>query len=308
MLRFTTLLWLALLPACTRLGNLGDGLGDVLTKDARRIAPEGAAAPGPHPVTAQGRHVGDWEDGFPIVLYRPADVTGPQPAIIFLPGRSAPEQFYESWGRALASRGFVVAMRGYYGFFRTDPELKVDARKIADWLVKEQVADPQRMGITGHSMGGKTSIMVALEDPRFRAVVALDPDENGYTHVARGPIANLRAPLLVIGMEYAIRAHSRLCATEKGNYRFFWEHAPPGTMELTVAGADHMQVMDDSDYPGMGICRVGTNDSVRVRTLARAASVSFFERHLLGKESAFPVAVDLRLRVKGDTSTATATR
>lgn len=292
------LLVTALVPSCTRLGDLGAGLGTVLTENARRIPTGSPAAVGPHPVLARGMQLGDWDDGFPIVLYEPADQHGPLPAIVFLPGRSAPEQFYESWGRALASRGFVVAMRGYYGFLRTDPELTEDARKIAHWLVQRGYADQARIGVAGHSMGGKASMMAALADPIFHAVVALDPDENGYTHVARGPIAELKAPLLIIGMEDSILAHSRLCATEKGNYRSFWKYAPPGTLELTVRHADHMQVMDTSEYPGMGICRVGTNNTTRVRTLSRAALTAFFEDHLLGKTEQMPVAADLELRVK----------
>jgi hypothetical protein len=204
--------------------------------------------------------IGSYGHRVPIVVYRPAHQTGPLPAVVFLPARSAPEWMYESYGRELASRGFVVAVRGWYSFFRTDPELAHDARRIADWLLQEKLADPAHLAVAGHSMGGKCSIMAALDDPRFSAVVAIDPDENGKTWVARGPIERLHAPLLVIGMELAVKA-IRLCATPDGNFRSFFPHAPPGTIEMTVLGADHVQPMDKPDYPGMGICRVGTADS-----------------------------------------------
>src|SRR5262249_34933299 len=159
------------------------------------------------------------DDDFPVVVYRPAMQRGPLPAVVFLPARSAPEWQYESYGRALASRGFVVAVRGWYSFFRTDPELAHDAVVMADWLVGQGLADPRGVGLGGHSMGGKSSILAALDGDRadrFRAVVAIDPDENGYTHVARGPIERLKAPLLVLGMEVAYKA-IRLCATPDGN-------------------------------------------------------------------------------------------
>lgn len=291
------LLFALSLSACARLGNLGPGTGGVLAHDARAVAAADPAAPGPVPVVAYGLRIGHFGHRLPLVIYRPAHLDGPRPAVVFLPARSAPEWQYESYGRELASRGFVVAMRGWYSFFRTDPELAADASRIATWLVKEKLADPDHLGLAGHSMGGKSAILAALDDPRFGAVVAIDPDENGRTWVARGPIAKLKAPLLVIGMEVAYKAF-RLCATPDGNYRSFFPHAPPGTIELTVRGADHVQSMDRPDYPGMGICRVGTADSQRVRLVTRGATVAFFEQHLLGRALPLPDSAELVRRIK----------
>ena len=269
----------------------------MLAADAQRLPPGDPAGPGPKPVVAQTVNVGDWDDGFSVSIYRPADVTGPAPAIVFLPARAAPEWQYDSYARALASRGFVVALRTWYGFTRTDPELAADARKIADYLLQRGLARPGALGVAGHSMGGKASIMAALADARFDAVVAIDPDENGFTHVARGPISELRVPLLVIGAEVAYKAF-RLCATKDGNYRSFFKHAPPGTIELTLVDADHVQVMDDPSTPGMGICRVGTADSEKVRFLSRGATVSFFEQHLEGIAMAhLPTGPGVRERI-----------
>jgi dienelactone hydrolase len=274
--------------ACTRLGKLDDGARGVLEED-------GVA--GGYPVLAFGTHVGDWDDGFPVVLYRPKGIAGPLPTIVFLPARSAPEQQYESWGRMLASRCFLVAVRGWYGFFRTDPQLAHDARFLTRWLVDRKYADGSRIGLAGHSMGGKSAIMAAIDDPHIRAVVAIDPDENGYTHVARGPIERLRPPLLVLGMELAYKAF-RLCATPDGNYRSFFPHAPAGTVELTLLGADHVQVMDRPDSIGMGICRVGTADSRSVRTIARDATMRFFQRHLMAIPIELPDGPGIEKRIK----------
>jgi len=291
---FRGFLLVALLGAsCTRLGSIDEGSHGVLVEDG--------VARG-HPVLAFGTHVGDWDDGFPVVLYRPKGVPGPLPAIVFLPARSAPEQQYESWGRFLASRGFLVAVRGWYGFFRTDPELARDARLLVRWLVQRRWADPDRLGVAGHSMGGKSAIMAAIDDPMIRAVVAIDPDENGYTHVARGPIERLRSPLLVLGMELAYKAF-RLCATPDGNYRSFFAHAPPGTVEMTLLGADHVQVMDRPDALGMGICRVGTADSRAVRTISRDATARFFQRHLLARPIELPDGPGIAKRVKASDAT-----
>jgi len=288
-----------LLGACTHLGPVRDR--GVLDADARLLPVGDVAGPGPRQVRAETVDVGGWDDGFAVSVYRPVDSARPAPAVVFLPARAAPEWQYDSYARALASRGFVVALRTWYGFLRTDPELAGDARRIARWLVERGLARADAIGVAGHSMGGKASIMAALADPRFRAVVAIDPDENGYTHVARGPIATLRTPLLVVGAEVAYKAF-RLCATKDGNYRSFFTHAPPGTIELTLLGADHVQVMDAPNTPGMGICRVGKVDSTKVRMLSRAATVAFFERHLLGiAEVRLPSGAGVRERVVPDT-------
>jgi hypothetical protein len=297
MLRASLVLCLASF-GCARLGDLGNDADGVLANDARVLAPGDPAAPGPFPVAAYGANIGDSAaDGFPVVVYWPANQRGPLPAVVFLPARSAPESQYESYGRALASHGFVVAVRGWYSFFRTDPELAEDARAIARWLIGRRLAEAQHIGVAGHSMGGKSSILAALADERFAAVVAIDPDENGHTKVARGPIERLKAPLLVLGMELAYKAF-RLCATPDGNYRSFFAHAPPGTIELTMLGADHVQLMDRPDSLGMGICRVGTADSQHVRVSVRGAMVRFFEQHLMGHLDPLPAIAGSSTRVK----------
>src|SRR6185436_15493830 len=94
-------------------------------------------------------------------------------------------------------------------------------------------------------------------------------------------VGTLRVPLLVIGAEVATNG-AAICGKRETNYQRYFEHAPPGTIELELRGADHLQVMDDPDRFGMGMCRVGTADSRRVRTLARRATVAFFEQHLRG--------------------------
>lgn len=284
-----------LLAGCARLGTLkSEG---VLASDAKTLAEGDPSGPGPLAVKAYGVTMRGPDGGFPLVVYRPESQLGPLPAVVFLPGRSAQEWQYESYGRALASRGFVVAMRGWYSPFRTDPELARDARAIGDWLIRQRLANPNRLGVAGHSMGGKVSILAALDDERFHAVVALDPDENGRTPVARGPIGRLKAPLLVVGMELADRAMS-VCATPENNFRSFFTHAPPGSVELTMLGADHVQMMDAPDAFGMFICRVGTARSEHVRTSVRGATVRFFEQQLQGSSDPLPSIAGSVVRIK----------
>lgn len=291
------LVFLLLASGCARLGTLPSNAHDVLVADAQTVAAGDPSAPGPLPVKAYGVTLQSPAGGFPLVVYRPQTQVGPLPAVVFLPGRSAQEWQYESYGRALASHGFVVAMRGWYSPFRTDPELARDARVMGDWLIAHGLANPKRLGVAGHSMGGKVSILAAIDDDRFHAVVALDPDEAGATPVARGPIERLKAPLLVVGMELAELGWS-VCATPENNFRSFFANAPPGSIELTMLGADHVQLMDAPDAFGMFICRVGTAQSQHVRTSVRGATVRFFERQLKDSRDALPQIEGSTVRIK----------
>jgi dienelactone hydrolase len=193
----------------------------------------------------------------------------------------APDDQYESYARALASRGFVVAVRGWYSMFTTDIELAHDANLIADWLISTQSVDPKKIGIAGHSMGGKDAMLAASRYGVFASVVAIDPDDNGKLSVAHGGLISLmRAPLLLIGAEVAWQASS-VCAPKENNYQRFFEQSPPGTIELTLRDADHVQMLDEPDRFGYGICRCGTADSRQVRITARRATVGFFVQHLM---------------------------
>ena len=266
---------------CARIGPLGAAPDGALARDAARLAPGDEAAPGPLQVTARGLFIEQPGGRFPVALYRPQDLGDGLPAVVFLPGYLAPEDQYESLARTLASRGFLVAVRGRFGPFVTDHEMATAAIQLADWLMAEQGADPTRIGVAGHSMGGKDAILAASEDARFRAVVAIDPDDRGEPSVVHGVLPRLTAPLLLIGAELGANAAS-ICADRAYDYRRFFERAPAGTLELTLRGADHVQVMDDPERFGLGICRCGTADSTAVRILARRATVRFFLEHLAG--------------------------
>jgi Cutinase len=267
-----------LTAGCNRIGMIIPS--ETLARDAVDMSEGDLAGLGPQQVVSTRMTVSHQGESLPVALFRPAYSPEPAPAIVFLPGRMAPDDQYESYARALASRGFVVAVRGWYSIFTSDIELARDSNIIADWLVRTQGVDSKKLGIAGHSMGGKDAVLAAAQYGVFASVVAIDPDDNGKVSVVHGLLPWLRAPLLLIGAEVAWRASS-VCAPKATNYLRFFEKAPPGTVELTLRDADHVQVMDDPDRFGYGICRCGTADSRQVRNTARRATVGFFVQHLL---------------------------
>lgn len=254
---------------------------DTLATDAIGLPESDLAGPGRQRVDSTRIEVLNQGDSVEVVLYKPAHPQTSAPSIVFLPGRMATDDQYESYARALASRGFVVAVRGWYSLFRTDLELAHDAKVIAEWLIRVQGVNSRKIGISRHSMGGKDAVLAAALYGGFASVVAIDPDDNGNVSVVHGLLAGLKAPLLLIGAEAAWRA-SDVCAPLATNYLRFFERAPAGTVELTLRDADHVQMLDEPDRFGYGICRSGTADSRQVRITARRATVGFFIQHLQG--------------------------
>ncbi len=269
------------LAGCPRLGRLGSGAGALLTRDAAHLRADDAGRPGLYGVEAEGRVLPFPGGDVPMVVYRPVGTKAPAPAVVFLPGRFAPEEQYESYARLLASRGFVVVVRGRYSFFHPDVTLGREAIALEVWLSSQPFVDPTRIGIAGHSMGGRDAIMAAANDTHFRAVVTIDPGGPNTPAVIEHFLGTLRAPLLIIGAEVAWRGW-QICSPRATNYQHYFAGAPAGTVELTLLGADHVQVMDDPDAFGQVICRVGTADSRDVRAASRRATLQFFEEHLMG--------------------------
>ena len=264
---------------CSTVGIVNPG--QTLVMDAVDMPPGDLAGPGPEPVISRRITVNHQGEDLLVALFQPAHPKASAPSIVFLPGLMATDDQYESYARALASRGFIVAVHGWYSLFTNDIELAHNANVIADWLIKTQGVDAKRMGVAGHSMGGKDAVLAAARYGVFASVVAIDPDDNGNVSVVHGLLTNLRVPLLLIGAEVAWRASS-VCAPKSANYERFFEQAPSGTVELTLKDADHVQMLDEPDRFGYGICRSGTADSRQVRITTRRATVGFFVQHLLG--------------------------
>ncbi len=265
------------------LGFLGRGLGARRCGDlspARTPTIPGCQARTRSTPRASLRH-------FAIVLYHSPDVQQRAPAVVFLPGRFAPEDQYESYARALASRGFVVAVRGQYSWFYADASLRRDAVEIADWLRARDDVDPTRIAVAGHSMGGRDALWAAASDPRFAAVVAVDRFDRGTA--ARGRRARDAARARAVDRRGRRVARTRFCGRRGTNYNAYFDDVPNGARLVEIHGADHVQVMDAHDLARPASCRFGPADSTTVRRVARGATVQFLAEQLQG---ALPRAAD----------------
>ena len=114
---------------------------------------------------------------------------GPRPAIVMPHGGPSDRDTWSfDWlGQFLAARGYVIIQpnfRGSSGYgkaflgenaFHGWRQAMSDIHDSADWLVKQGLADPNRMAIVGWSYGGYAALQSAAMDPRYKGVVAIAP-------------------------------------------------------------------------------------------------------------------------------------
>jgi dipeptidyl aminopeptidase/acylaminoacyl peptidase len=111
------------------------------------------------------------------------------PAVILVHGgpTGAWTNRFDAWAQLLAARGFVVLspnIRGSTGYgydFMVSNRLDwgggdfKDVMAAFDWLVKEGIADPDRIGIGGWSYGGYMAAWAVTQTTRFKASVSGAP-------------------------------------------------------------------------------------------------------------------------------------
>src|SRR6266508_2378842 len=192
------------------------------------------------------RYPGAMGTEIPALLYVPhAEAVrgdGPPPAIVHVHGGPT-SQHYRWWDRAsqwFANNGYVVLapnIRGSTGYGREFQEGNredwggkdlEDVVKGIDWLAKQRIADPKRVGIYGGSYGGYLTLMsLAMYPDRFAAGVSVvgvvswktmydttrgdlreyltrefgDPTRDAERHRDRSPlthVSKIEAPLMML--------------------------------------------------------------------------------------------------------------
>lgn len=123
-----------------------------------------------------------------------------------------------------------------------------DTKFVVDQLVHLNAGDPsgrftgrldlQRLGMYGHSFGGATALQFCHEDARCKA--AMDIDGNPYGSVVQ---QGLKQPVL-----FLLSDHGDLSSPDErevmDKIKSIRDHAPAGSMLLTLRGANHFSFSD----------------------------------------------------------------
>lgn len=221
---------------------------------------------------------------------------GPYPVVVVGHGLSLPAAQYYGYVKRLASFGYVALTVDFPSspFSVDNPKEAKDMLAGLDWAKNKAVvkADASTAGMTGHSLGGKVALLAATLDPRVKAAIVLDPVDGGGPNGCNPPGCVSVAPLMpglhiptgFLGETTDAMGGFMPCAPAASNFTTFYAKTNAPSLEVTVAGADHMSFLDDVSTCGFicGFCNPATAPNAQVNGLARAFVAAFYERHLRG--------------------------
>ncbi|WP_327321976.1 prolyl oligopeptidase family serine peptidase [Streptomyces sp. NBC_01210] len=136
-----------------------------------------------------------------------ADAHGRYPVIVQPASWGQNDIEYVLQGRKLAASGYVVVTYTVRGFWLSGGEVDVagpkdvaDISSVIDWVIARTPADPQRIGMTGLSLGGGLTLMGAATDPRIKAVAAMSGWGDLVDSLYSGGTRHLQAAAVLAGV------------------------------------------------------------------------------------------------------------
>ena len=271
--------------------------------DAGQPALDDPEQPGPYMVASHAETYRVPASGNDLPLdcrYPSAGPTGgPFPAVLIGHGFQIAASQYLGYAERLASLGFVACTADFRaGFVANHAENATDLIGGVDWLVAIAAdaahplgpyVDPTRVGVMGHSLGGKVSFLAAARDSRIGAVLGVDPvDAAPFCNSTRCPDASSTLPFVIpvglLGETLDAAGGLQPCAPAADNFRTFYDASATPTVEVEVLGASHVSFVDDPSTCGLACsaCNAPTLDHAEVLRVSRAVTAAFFLRHLAG--------------------------
>jgi predicted dienelactone hydrolase len=226
---------------------------------------------------------------------RNADVAkGRHPLVVFSHGSCGVPNQSVFLMEALASRGMIMAAPPHPGNTLADdcdaPGAREDAyaNRPADVaavfdrflaLAKDKTSpfhkrvNPKRLGVSGHSFGGQTTLRVAADDGRIKAALALAP--------SAAPGLTIRKPLMVMAGEL----DSLTPFTEDAEPSYAEGTGPRWLVKILRAGHCAFIPLCAEQFCGAG-CEAGTLAPAEANDLVLRYAVPFMLRYLDGDKKA----------------------
>lgn len=228
---------------------------------------------------------------------------GPYPIVVFAHGFQIPASQYYGYIRKLGGFGYVALTADFpAGLLSVDNVANAkDLLGALDWAIAQSAdggsplsgkVDPALVGMSGHSLGGKLSLLAATLDPRVKASITLDPVDTSAQGCApancpdvSASMSSLAIPTAFVGETTDATGTFQACAPAADNYATFYANAKPPSLEVTVQGANHMSFVDDPVSCGLvcSLCKPATAPHDQVIGLSYAYVVAFYERYLRGQ-------------------------
>jgi hypothetical protein len=245
---------------------------------------------GPDTVTTLTVMVTNGTRTFAEEVYLPG-AAGVHPVVVLSPGLEQPAAAYHDYGHRLASYGIITLVRDDPGLFENSADVAADiAYVVATWLPAAQAdassmfaghVDLARVGLAGHSRGGKSSLIAAETGAagKVRAWFGLDPVDAAFLNggvQARDQLAGIGIPTVFLGTSVV-----GVCNAVADSYQVLYAGAPSPSVALTAVDAGHTELEDQASCVSCNICAVGTADAQVVLAYSVRYLVAFFARELL---------------------------
>ena len=223
------------------------------------------------------------------------------PLVLFMPGFQLNSGQYAITLEHLASHGFVVLGADAPGslFAVSHVEMAADGRAVIDWATSAAPfaasVDATRVGVTGHSLGGKLATLITMDDMRIDALLAIDPVDGDPSPLGGGGspdrpdlVPSRGAAVLVpagfIGETVSGAGGFMPCAPAAQNFTQFYmaTTAAPWAAQWDMTGADHMDFLDNPAACGFtcSVCADGPAVDATIVANTRTLATAFFRRTL----------------------------
>ena len=143
--------------------------------------------------------------------------------------------------------------------------------------------DLSRVGLAGHSRGGKASLIAAELglNGQVHAWFGLDPVDSSI--LAGGVQARDHLDALNIPTAFLGASVSTCCSPSGDNYRVLYAGTPAPSLAITAVGASHTQFEDQAACAQCNLCApLGTANAAVVLDYTVRYLTAFFARELLG--------------------------
>ena len=216
----------------------------------------------------------------------------PHPLVLFSPGLAIEHKSYSSYGERLASYGIVTVLQNVpaeydHGRYRDN------SVELLNWLLHptgtnadrvKGFLDEAHVGVAGHSLGGKISLLVAAQDSRIKAYFGIDPVDSNNTPAA-AVIGSIKfpgkVPLAFVG-ETTSKMGRPPCAPAEQNFEMLYGKAASPAFAVTMPGVAHGDWVDNCTVVCTNICPGGTAPRDRTSALTAKYIAAYFLWSLTG--------------------------
>lgn len=179
----------------------------------------------------------------------------PHPLVVFSPGFTLDRSLFEKYGQRLASYGIVTALQKVPNEFNHS-QYRENTVELITFLLNptgrdseklKGAIDANRIGVSGHSLGGKIGLLAAQKDSRIKAYIGIDPVDNG-SPLAATELAALKFPgNIPVGFlgETVSKSGGMPCAPANGNFEVLYGKASAPAFAINFVGAAHMDFVDN---------------------------------------------------------------